>query len=151
MELYKGLIAVNLFLFPLYWMLTTSVKPEVENIRWPITLWPEAFTLENYRQIFSQPEDTPVFTWFRNSLVAAMGYALMSVGGSMLAQKGESAPAEVHAAEGAIKFLGGEVRQLIPITLPGVVEERHLVVVDKIATTPPGYPRKAGTPTKKPL
>jgi 16S rRNA (guanine527-N7)-methyltransferase len=57
----------------------------------------------------------------------------------------------VHAAEKAIKFLGGEVRQLIPVMLPGVVEERHLVLVDKVATSPPGYPRKPGVPAKKPL
>ena len=76
---------------------------------------------------------------------------LIQVGGKMLAQKGESGPAEVHSAENAIKLLGGEVRQLIPITLPGVVEERHLVLVDKVATTPPGYPRKPGVPAKKPL
>lgn len=76
---------------------------------------------------------------------------LVQVGGRMLAQKGESGPAEVHTAETAIKLLGGELRQLISVTLPGVVEERHLVVVDKVATTPPGYPRKPGVPTKKPL
>ncbi|MGB7874814.1 MAG: 16S rRNA (guanine(527)-N(7))-methyltransferase RsmG [Anaerolineales bacterium] len=76
---------------------------------------------------------------------------LVQVGGSMLAQKGESGPAEVHSAENAIKLLGGEMRQLLPVTLPGVVEERHLVVVDKVATTPPGYPRKPGVPAKKPL
>jgi 16S rRNA (guanine527-N7)-methyltransferase len=76
---------------------------------------------------------------------------LIQVGGTMLAQKGESGPAEVHTAENAIKLLGGEVRQLMTITLPGVVEERHLVVVNKVATTPPGYPRKPGVPTKKPL
>jgi 16S rRNA (guanine527-N7)-methyltransferase len=76
---------------------------------------------------------------------------LVQVGGRMLAQKGESGPAEVHAAEKAIKLLGGEVRQLMPVMLPGVVEERYLVVVDKVATTPPGYPRKPGVPTKKPL
>ena len=76
---------------------------------------------------------------------------LVKVGGSMLAQKGESAHAEVHTAEGAIKLLGGEVRQLVPVTLPGVVEERHLVVVDKLVTTPPGYPRRAGIPARKPL
>ena len=76
---------------------------------------------------------------------------LVQVGGTMLAQKGESAPAETHAAEKAIKLLGGEMRQLIPVTLPGVVEERHLVLVDKVATTPPGYPRKPGIPAKKPL
>ena len=76
---------------------------------------------------------------------------LIQVGGVMLAQKGESGPAEVHAAEKTIKLLGGEVRQLVPVTLPGVVEERHLVIVDKAAATPPGYPRKAGIPAKKPL
>lgn len=76
---------------------------------------------------------------------------LVQVGGMMLAQKGESGPAEVHAAENAIKLLGGEVRQLLPVTLPGVVDERHLVLVDKVAATPPGYPRKPGVPAKKPL
>ena len=76
---------------------------------------------------------------------------LVQVGGKMLAQKGESGPAEVHSAESAIKLLGGEVRQLVPVTLPGVVEERHLVLVDKVAATPPGYPRKPGVPAKKPL
>jgi len=35
--------------------------------------------------------------------------------------------------------------------LPGVVEERYLVLVDKVATTPAGYPRKSGVPTKNPL
>jgi 16S rRNA (guanine527-N7)-methyltransferase len=76
---------------------------------------------------------------------------LVQVGGSMLAQKGETGPSEVHAAEKAIKLLGGEMRQLVPVTLPGVVEERHLVLVDKVAATPPGYPRKPGVPGKKPL
>ncbi|MFZ5819997.1 MAG: 16S rRNA (guanine(527)-N(7))-methyltransferase RsmG [Chloroflexota bacterium] len=76
---------------------------------------------------------------------------LVQMGGVMLAQKGESGPAEVHAAESAINLLGGKVRQLLPVTLPGVVEERHLVLVDKVAATPPGYPRKPGTPARKPL
>jgi 16S rRNA (guanine527-N7)-methyltransferase len=40
---------------------------------------------------------------------------------------------------------------LIPVALPGVAEERTLVVVDKVAATPPSYPRRAGIPAKKPL
>jgi len=32
-----------------------------------------------------------------------------------------------------------------------VVEERFLVVVDKVAMTSQEYPRKAGTPSKHPL
>jgi len=76
---------------------------------------------------------------------------LVKVGGGMLAQKGESAPAESHAAENALRILGGKMRQILPITLPGVVEERYLVIVDKIGATPPQYPRHEGTPAKKPL
>ena len=76
---------------------------------------------------------------------------LVRVGGGMLAMKGESGPAEAHQAEHAMRLLGGHLRQLLPVTLPGVVEERYLVVVDKIAATPRGYPRRVGVPAKKPL
>ncbi len=73
------------------------------------------------------------------------------VGGAVLAQKGQSGPAEAHKAEKAMHLLGGRMRQLIQITLPAVVEERYLVVVDKVAATPPQYPRRPGLPAKKPL
>jgi 16S rRNA (guanine527-N7)-methyltransferase len=76
---------------------------------------------------------------------------LVRVGGSMLAMKGESGPAEAHAAEHAIKLLGGHLRQLLPVTLPGVVEERYIIMIDKIAATPATYPRKVGVPAKRPL
>ncbi len=73
------------------------------------------------------------------------------VGGNMLAMKGESGPAEAHSAEHAIKILGGHLRQLMRVTLPGVAEERYLVIVNKVAATPSGYPRKVGVPAKRPL
>jgi 16S rRNA (guanine527-N7)-methyltransferase len=76
---------------------------------------------------------------------------LVQVGGKMLAQKGHSGPVEVHNAENAFRLLGGDMRQLLPVTLPGVAEEHFLVVVDKVAATPPQYPRKPGFPAKKPL
>lgn len=73
------------------------------------------------------------------------------MGGAMLAMKGESGPAEAHAAEHAIRILGGHLRKLVPVSLPGVADERYLVVVDKVAATPGGYPRRAGLPAKKPI
>jgi 16S rRNA (guanine527-N7)-methyltransferase len=76
---------------------------------------------------------------------------LVRVGGHMLAMKGESGLAEAQNAEKAFKILGGHLRQIIPITLPGVVEERFLIVVDKVAATPPGYPRRVGLPSKRPI
>ena len=76
---------------------------------------------------------------------------LVRVGGTVLAQKGESGPAEAQAAERAMHLLGGKLRQLIPVTLPGVADDRYLILVDKVAATPPKYPRKPGVPAKQPL
>ncbi|GAP21730.1 16S rRNA (guanine(527)-N(7))-methyltransferase RsmG [Leptolinea tardivitalis] len=76
---------------------------------------------------------------------------LVKVGGRMIAQKGESAPAEVHAAEHAVQILGGRVQQITPVVLPGVADERFLVIIDKVAATPKPYPRRAGLPSKRPL
>lgn len=76
---------------------------------------------------------------------------LVRVGGSVLAQKGESGPAEAHAADHAIHILGGRLRQLRHITLPGVADERYLIIIDKVATTPPKFPRRVGVPAKTPL
>jgi len=76
---------------------------------------------------------------------------LVKVGGRMLTQKGESGPAEAQSAEKAMELLGGKLKQLIPVNLPGVADDRYLVVVDKVAATPPKYPRKPGVPGKMPL
>jgi 16S rRNA (guanine527-N7)-methyltransferase len=76
---------------------------------------------------------------------------LVKIGGTVVSQKGENGPAEAHSAEKAIRMMGGRLRQLHPITLPRVAEERYLIVVDKVAATPPHYPRRVGLPVKSPL
>jgi 16S rRNA (guanine527-N7)-methyltransferase len=76
---------------------------------------------------------------------------LVRLGGVALAMKGETGPAEAHEADFAIQLLGGHLRRLVPVTLPGVAEERYLVVIDKTAATPAGYPRRVGLPAKRPL
>ncbi len=76
---------------------------------------------------------------------------LVRVGGNALAMKGESAPAEAQSATNALDMLGGRLQRLIPVTLPGVVEQRYLVIVHKDAATPEKYPRRVGIPAKRPL
>lgn len=76
---------------------------------------------------------------------------LVKVGGRALAQKGESGPAEAQAAEHAMKILGGKLSSLVQVNLPGVVDDRYLVLVEKTAASPPRYPRKPGVPVKLPL
>ncbi len=73
------------------------------------------------------------------------------VGGAMLAMKGENAPVEAHMAEHTLHLLGGHLRKLTRITLPGVADEHFLLVVDKVAATPESFPRRVGVPAKKPL
>jgi 16S rRNA (guanine527-N7)-methyltransferase len=124
----------------------------------------QALGLENVEIIPERAEDVgqnsahrDKYDWAVARAVAALPVLaeyllpLIKVGGGMLAQKGESGPTEVNTAEKALKLLGGRMRQLIKIELPGVADERYLVVIDKVAATPPGYPRKAGIPSKKPL
>ncbi len=124
----------------------------------------ETLTLENVDVLSARAEDIgqlsahrEKYDWAVARAVAALPILaeyllpLVRMKGGMLAQKGESGPAEVQSAEKAFKILGGRVRQLVQVTLPGVVDERYLVIVDKSAATPPGYPRNAGLPAKKPL
>ena len=104
-----------------------------------------------------QPAHREGYDWGVARAVAAMNVLseyvlpLIKVGGTMLAQKGESGPAEAQAAEGAIARLGGRLEQVIPVRLPGVADDRYLVLVDKIAATPQSFPRRAGAPSKQPL
>lgn len=120
--------------------------------------------LENVEILTARAEDVgqnpahrEKYDWAVARAVAAMPVLseylmpLVKVGGGMLAQKGESGPAETQMAEKALKLLGGRLRHLVKVELPGVADERYLVVIDKFAATPPGYPRKAGIPSKKPL
>jgi 16S rRNA (guanine527-N7)-methyltransferase len=76
---------------------------------------------------------------------------LVSLGGKMLAQKGVGAHAEVVSAANAIRVLGGQLKQILPVHLPGIAEERYLVIIEKIASTPPGYPRRVGLPARRPI
>jgi 16S rRNA (guanine527-N7)-methyltransferase len=76
---------------------------------------------------------------------------LCRLGGHVLAQKGIGVAAETAAAVSAIDTMGGALPQVRPVQLPGVDGLRHLVMVEKIAKTPPQYPRRAGIPSKRPF
>ena len=76
---------------------------------------------------------------------------LLKVGGIFVAQKGVEIEDEVEAAQPAMKILGGAVNKVRAVHLPGLEDPRHLVVVEKVASTPERYPRRAGIPAKRPL
>jgi 16S rRNA (guanine527-N7)-methyltransferase len=73
------------------------------------------------------------------------------LGGLFVAQKGAEGDAEARAAESAIATLGGVLRRVVHLELPGLAEPRSLVVIEKIAPTPEKYPRRPGIPSKRPM
>jgi 16S rRNA (guanine527-N7)-methyltransferase len=108
-------------------------------------------------ELGQKPEHREKYEWAVARAVANLNVLseylipLVKVGGRMLAQKGDSGPIEAQSAEKAMKLLGGKLTQLIPVNLPGVADDRYLVVAEKVAATPPRYPRKPGIPMKQPL
>lgn len=76
---------------------------------------------------------------------------LAKIGGVCVALKGSTAREETADAARALQLLGGRLRSIESVQLPGVSEPHYLVLVEKVAHTPPSYPRKPGLPTQKPL
>ena len=73
-------------------------------------------------------------------------------GGLAIAWKGPGVQEELTAARRAAFVLGGTVRGVVPAPVPGRDDWQHvLLLTDKTGRTPKAYPRKAGTPGKKPL
>lgn len=68
-------LAVLLVLFPIYWMIVTSLKLPREIYRVP-SLWPQAFTLDNYSKLLS---DGGFLLAIRNSLIVATTVTVISV------------------------------------------------------------------------
>jgi len=76
---------------------------------------------------------------------------LVRIGGLVIMQKGESAQLEALQSEKVIQRLGGKIKVILPVVLPGVVDERYLVVLEKVARTSAEFPRRTGLPSKQPL
>lgn len=63
-------------LFPIYWMLNTSLKPATEVYRMDPTMWPETLTLANYKSILTNQE---FLRSLGNSLTVALVVVAFSI------------------------------------------------------------------------
>lgn len=72
-------------------------------------------------------------------------------GGFFAAYKGPDCSEEINGAKKAIEILGGRILRTDIMKTEETEFEHSLVYIEKIRTTPAAYPRKAGTPAKKPL
>lgn len=79
-----GTVFYNLFvwsiilatIFPLFWMIVTSLKPQFELFRRPPSILPQQVTFEHYWRLLSE---TPFLHYFFNSVVLSISTTLLVV------------------------------------------------------------------------
>ena len=87
----------------------------------------------------------------RMSVLSEYCLPLVKKGGYFVALKGSKAEDELDDGKKALEVLGGKLIKDEELTLPASEEERTLVLVQKVKSTPKKYPRQAGTPRRKPI
>ncbi|MEI6520648.1 MAG: 16S rRNA (guanine(527)-N(7))-methyltransferase RsmG [bacterium] len=85
-------------------------------------------------------------------LAVLVEYALpvLKKGGMLIAMKGCDCEIECKQAEKAIQLLGGKLKEIKKIELPGG-GQRTLITIRKVEETPAAYPRNPGHAKKNPL
>ena len=72
-----GTIVFIVLMFPLYWMVVTALKTQVEIFEIPTPLWPRNLDISSFASQLGNSSDT--MRGFRNSLIIAGGATLISV------------------------------------------------------------------------
>lgn len=70
------ILAIVIIFFPLAWMATVSVRPNIEVMKMPPDWIPAVFTLEAYAKIFSSPRYLVVFA---NTMVVSLVVTVLSL------------------------------------------------------------------------
>ena len=123
----------------------------------------KSLELDNINLIHSRVEDLANNKVYRETGDAVVSRAVanlrvlveymlpfIKVGGECICMKGPNIEEELKEAQNAIDILGGKIERIDNIILPEDIE-RNIILIRKVKTTPGKYPRKAGTPVKKPL
>ena len=85
------------------------------------------------------------------SLLTELCLPFVKVGGLFLAMKSDDCQEELNRAGRAISILGGQLKPMARYQIPGTGITRRVVVIEKVAPTPKGYPRRFAKMKKSPL
>lgn len=153
-------IPLAIFLPDTHFMLADSLKKRVGFLETVI----RELSLSNVTAVHARAEDLAreethreQYDFVLSRAVANLStlseYCLpfVKVGGTFVSYKAEDVEEELAAAETAISLLGGEVSVVSRFTIPTTELPRSLILIKKKTASPARFPRKAGTPAKKPL
>lgn len=124
----------------------------------------KALSLEGVRTVHARAEEQALVKGWRDSfdLVAARAVAdlrllcelclpYVKMGGQFLAMKSTGSDRELEEAAHAIKLLGGRVQSVHDYLIPGTEVTHRLILIEKLAPTLRGYPRRWAKIQKDPL
>ena len=120
--------------------------------------------LTNVRLIHARVEDAGRQPSIRESYDCAIARAVaplavlaeyllpcVKIGGKAVCWKGPALSNELQQGKKAAFLVGGRLGSPIPVSIEGRDWEHTLMPIAKVTSTPKSYPRKAGTPSSKPL
>jgi multiple sugar transport system permease protein len=87
-----ALVAVGVFLFPLYWLFTTALKTEEEILTYPPVWWPGSVTFDHFATLLTNGDIRAVLTSLVIAAAAtALAVALGTTGAVAIARAGTGA------------------------------------------------------------
>lgn len=110
---FAGIVMFLALMFPIYWMLVTSLKTEQEIFRIPPTFWPNELNLASYAAQL-QSGDFNMFRSFANSLIIAIGSMSISV---VLAIPASYGIAKYNFKGKKMVVLGFLITQMLPVSV----------------------------------
>ena len=124
----------------------------------------QALKLSGVRTLHARAEEQALAKGFRDSFdfTAARAVAdlrvlcelclpYVKVGGKFLALKSTGSDEELAGADHAVRLLGGQVAAVEDYAIPGTGVTHRLIVIEKLAPTLRGYPRRWSKIQKQPL
>ncbi|HHX11918.1 MAG TPA: carbohydrate ABC transporter permease [Clostridiales bacterium] len=108
-----SILILCILLFPLYWILATSLKTEKEIFQIPPTFWPKELNLKSY---MAQLEggDFNMFHSFGNSLIISLGAMIIAI---VLAVPASYGIAKYNFRGKKVIILGFLVTQMLPVSV----------------------------------
>ena len=124
----------------------------------------QALKLSGVRTLHARAEEQALAKGFRDSFDFAAARAVadlrvlcelclpyVKVGAKFLALKSTGSDEELAGADHAVRLLGGQVAAVEDYAIPGTGVTHRLIVIEKLAPTLRGYPRRWSKIQKQPL
>lgn len=107
-----GILITAVFLFPLYWIIVSSLKTDAEIFQYPPTFFPHKLTLSSYLDQIAG--DYSIFRGLKNSVLISVSGCLLSI---TLAVPAAYGLARFRIKGRKIFILSFLITQMLPVTL----------------------------------